>query len=209
MFLDTVPPKPVVLCDLDGVVIDLMPAWLRRYNAEYGDTLTLAQIVEWDMVKAVKPECGKDIYKYLHNHELYDDAQPIEGALEGITELRKLGYRVVFATATNMHMAGRKLRWLAEHGFLELTHGTISYDYVELQDKSLLSGTGAVAIIDDYAKNLHGFTNGELRILFPAHHNVRDRHEPGFHRPDSWRGAVELLAIHQLCGYPHADLARA
>jgi 5'-nucleotidase len=189
--------KPIVYCDLDSVVIDMLPGWVARYNAGYNDSLQVSQITDWDMVKFVKPECGRAIYDYLHVHELYDDAPPIEGALEGIKELRKLGYRVVFATACNKFMAGRKLQWLADHGFLELVYGTFSYDYVELQDKSLLSGSG-VAIIDDYPKNLAGFTRGELKILFPAHHNLHLPHDATIYRPTGWQQVVELLAIHTI-----------
>jgi 5'(3')-deoxyribonucleotidase len=189
-----IPLKEIVLCDLDGVVIDLMPGWLARYNRDFNDTLEVSQITDWDMKKFVKPEASQAIYNYLHSHELYDDAPPIPGALEGIAELRRLGYRVVFATASNMHMAGRKLRWLSEHGVLQLQYGTTHPDYVELCDKSLLAGNG-VAIIDDYSKNLRGFTKGEMQILFPAHHNVREARQTGIWYPDSWRGVVELLAI--------------
>lgn len=179
----------IVFVDVDGVVADLGTEWVRRYNADYDDTLDYHNgITGWDMSAAVKPECGKKIFDYLHAADLYDGVQPIEHALAGVQSLRALGYRVVFATSTNVHQAGNKLRWLARHGFLELKYGTISPDYVELHDKHLLRG---FALIDDGPHNLAGFKGG--RILFHAGHNARHVDDT-FTRLRSWGEVVGELA---------------
>lgn len=52
-----------ILCDVDSVVANIMPEWLRMYNEECGDALRPPDIVEWDMHKLVKPECGRKLGK--------------------------------------------------------------------------------------------------------------------------------------------------
>jgi 5'(3')-deoxyribonucleotidase len=63
-------------------------------------------------------------------------------------------------------MSGRKLRWLADHGFVTLVHNQSS-DYVEAHDKSLIAGD---IMIDDYWKNLES-ANVTHKILFDQSHN--------------------------------------
>ena len=176
-----------IICDVDSVVANLQHSWLGRYNTDYQDSLTPEQLTGWGMHAFVKPACGQKIFDYLSDQTLYDDVPPIAGALAGIRALRALGYRVVFATACNLHMGGRKLRWLSDHGFLTLLHGNLSHDYVEINDKSLLAGS-AFAIIDDYPKNLRDFRQP---VLFRQPHNHLGN--PGnldtFHA-DDWTAVV-------------------
>lgn len=180
-----------IIVDVDGTVADLMPAWINRYNNDYQDSLVPDQLISWDVDGYVKPECGKKIFDYLSDKTLYDNVLPITGALTGINALRELGYRVVFGTACNMNMGGRKLQWLADHHFLTLLHGTLSYDYIEINDKSLLSGS-AFAIIDDAPKNLRGF---EQPILFRQPHNhAGNPNQPAtFHAAD-WPDVLRYLS---------------
>lgn len=158
----------IIGVDCDGVVCNLNSVWLSRYNRDYNDTLTSDDILGWDMIPYVKPECGGKIYEYLSDKTLYDEAPRIEGALEGVKALRELGHRVVFCTSTNLYMSGRKLRWLSDNGFLTLQFGNISPDYTEMNDKGLLR---ADVLIDDHIKNLERF-QGE-KILFAQPHNQK------------------------------------
>jgi 5'(3')-deoxyribonucleotidase len=49
--------------DLDSTINNLAEVWLDRYNKDYNDNLT--EWCCWNVVECVKPECGKDIFKYL------------------------------------------------------------------------------------------------------------------------------------------------
>lgn len=106
-----------VLCDLDGIVVDLLGPWLAAYNAEYGDSLTQAQVTDWDIHKCVKPECGSSIYKWIDSGEVYRDLKPLPGAIEGIKALEAMGHEVVIVSAgsKNLATAGHKLEWCEKH----------------------------------------------------------------------------------------------
>lgn len=105
----------VALLDMDGILGDLMTPWLARYNAEYGDCLTPAVIRHWDLDRYVKPECGRDIYRYLRDPQLFRDLAPVPGAVAGVHALREadVPLRVVSAAHPGLHAAKRD--WLAEH----------------------------------------------------------------------------------------------
>ncbi len=161
-----------ILVDLDGVVIDLLPVWVDRYNKEYNDSLKVGDIVSWDLDKYVKKECGTSIYKYLADPSLYDEAEPIRGSFEAIESLRLNGHRIIFATSATNGTRGRKLKWLVDHGYLpELPGQKTQKEYVEIYSKYLLK---ADILIDDADHNIEQFTG--LGLLFDAHHNKDSKH---------------------------------
>ncbi len=190
-------PQFTLACDVDQVVADLYPEWLRRYNLEYGDSLQPSDIKGWGIDTFVKPECGKSIFKYLQDKTLYDNVKPISGALECIQLLRENDIRVAFVTSSNSYMAGRKLHWLADHKFLTLFQGHSSYDFVECMDKSLIR---ADALIDDYWGNLEKFV-GE-KILMNEHHNQEMLLRDGYYRAFGWPDAASHI-LHLKVGIPN------
>jgi 5'-nucleotidase len=146
----------IIFVDVDGVCADLGTAWLARYNRDYNDHLTINDLTDWGMTKFVKPECGNKIDEYLNDPSLYDEVESIPGSLIMVDRLRDMHHRVIFATSCPWQSAGRKFKWLCDHGFEP------GYkDYIEVNDKSLLLGD---ALIDDGFHNIESF-NG-LGILY-------------------------------------------
>lgn len=159
----------LIYVDVDGVIVDLISEWLTAYNIDYNDSVTPNDLNNgWEMPQYVKDECGSKIYDYLHNRSLYDNALPIEGALDGVRKLREMGHRVVFATSTPQGVEGRKLQWLIDNGFIE-PKDHVFKDYIEISDKHLLCGD---VLIDDGLHNVDGFKG--LGILFDAPHTQKD-----------------------------------
>ena len=37
----------IVVCDVDDVVLNLVPNWLKYYNQDFDDNLTKDEIIEW------------------------------------------------------------------------------------------------------------------------------------------------------------------
>lgn len=107
----------LIAIDADGVVCDLHGGWLPRYNRDYDDNLTIADIVTWDMHTLVKPACGRKIYDYLSQPDLYDDVPVMAGAEAGVAAIRALGHDIVFATSCTYGMVDQKARWFEQMGF--------------------------------------------------------------------------------------------
>lgn len=190
----------IIACDADGVICDLHAEWLRRYNRDYHDGVTVEDILSWDMHKYVKPECGKKIYDYLHEPDLYARVAPIAGALEGITQLRSLGHTVYFITACTYGMTDQKARWFEQHGFCKSKDGrSLPAEFVPMIDKNLLD---ARLLIDDAAHNVRQWIDEKHRpaILLNQPYNVHlDNDVPSAfwmtcHRARNWNDVVRIIA---------------
>jgi 5'-nucleotidase len=162
-----------IAVDVDEVCADLLGEWLRRYNVDYGDNLTVDDATDWDLTKVVKPECGQDIYRYLHEGIIYSNVLPIPGARPAVYELLSMGHRVVYATACKgLHSAQRKQEWLLRWGFL--TEKNVYRDFIPITDKSLVR---ADILFDDRWENVSSFKG--CGVLVTRKHNLL---APAWHR---------------------------
>ena len=146
----------IIALDVDGVLADLGTEWLRRYNLDYGDTLTNNDITEWGIHKFVK--CGVKIYEYIEDPTLYDSVLPIENSLVAVSQMKQYA-RVVFVTSSTVGAFGAKYGWLRCHGFLDNDR-----DYIECRDKSLVK---ANLLIDDYLENIKAFRGASYLFSQP------------------------------------------
>ena len=168
-----------ILVDLDGVLADIHTPWIGMYNAEYHDNLRLRDITKWDMHKIVKPECGKKIYNYLDNIDLYPRTFPIPGSQNGVKKLQELG-TVIFVTS-GFFVA--KVKWLSDHGYLLDENWKFSKEVVVCSRKDLIKGD---IIIDDCQDNLARFSN---RILFDQPWNRMSKYP----RAHNWEEVIEMV----------------
>lgn len=146
----------IIRVDVDGVVADLQLEWLSRINAEYGCDVTCDEITDWNMGLFLPP-VAQDYHKHLHDLTLYEGVQPYAGAQEGISLLRKAGYRVVFVTSSTAAGAYGKMEWLKRYGFLPKGE-YIPKDFVSAHDKTLVA-PGSPLVDDGYhniQKEAHG-----------------------------------------------------
>lgn len=174
-----------ILLDVDAVVADLHKVWLKRYNSEYDDKLRVEDIVDWDMTKFVKPECGNKIYDYLSEDDLYENVQPIDGAVASIHWLRQHNYDVVFCTSG---VQPGKIIWLHNHGLLWGEFWRFAKDVVIASDKTLIKGD---IIIDDNPKNCEQFAGKS--ILFAQPWNLNSSSSANF-RAENWPDVIQYLA---------------
>lgn len=107
-----------LLLDMDSVLVQLMPYWLRLYNAEYNDNLTMDKITAWDMARFVKPECGNKIYEYLNQPGAFRDLEPMPHGPETVKALLEDGHEIFIVTAPPVRSSTAmwdKLEWVREH----------------------------------------------------------------------------------------------
>jgi 5'(3')-deoxyribonucleotidase len=159
--------------DQDQVLADLTSAWIERYNRDYNDILTVEDVTEWELENLVKPECGKKIYTYLDDQELFLNLPVIRGSQEVLEKL-SFHFDIHIVTAVrNLKNIEPKSEWLKKHfPFIPEER------YVFTRDKSIVY---ADWLIDDKPKNLEGFQG--MRLLFDALHN---RQENRFIRMKDW-----------------------
>ena len=170
--------------DIDAVLADLQTEWLYRYNLDYKDNLKAEQILSWGMDEYVKPECGKRIYDYLLDDNLYTNVNPIPGALQAVNKMRDLFTRVIFCTMSPFPKMGRKFQWLIDNKFFEYyNYGDPEMDYIETRDKSLIN---ADYLIDDYFVNLANFQRYGIIFTQPWNKDI-----DCIFRLDNWNDFLE------------------
>jgi len=144
----------IVSIDVDDVCLSLVDNWIKYYNKDFSDNLTVDKITEWDISKFIKPSAKKTIYQYVEKEDVYKTAEPVANALEGVNLIKECGYRVIYVTANNPYNS--KFNWLLKNEFLD------NYkDFVSAYDKSLIL---ADYLIDDKYENVIDFKG--IGILF-------------------------------------------
>lgn len=176
-------PTPIILCDVDQVVADLINGWLSLYNEAFDDDLKHEDITEWSVHPFVKPECGKKIYDFLRHPGLYERVKPLPGAKEGIRALRDGGYRVVFVSSCVVDSTDAKMRWLIKHGFLpDQRHQD---DFIAAHDKSLVIGH---VLIDDKPDNVMKYPGPTILMDTPSNQSCTHPR-----RAAGWRWVLEYI----------------
>jgi 5'-nucleotidase len=164
------PKKLHILCDLDSIVADLLPAWVNVYNATYNDTLTIEQITEFDTHKFCKPECGIKVYDLLTG-ELFESLPPVLGAIDGLKSLMAHGHTVHIVTAysgAQPDSARAKVQWIRDKlPFIDRHMVTLT------SQKHLIS---ADVIIDDRADTIEKCAPSMFKATIAYPYNKTAQH---------------------------------
>ncbi len=130
--------------DLTACAIDVLwYVWLERMTGHTPTEITYAgsDVVYSDKLDTIDYNLttywkefldarGMDGLDFFRGTNIYDFADPIEGAVECVNELYKAGYEIIFISALKGHHHKSKYEWLARnfkfHGFV----GTQEKQYV-------------------------------------------------------------------------------
>ncbi len=148
-----------ILCDMDSVVVDVMSSWLRMYNRDYNDCLTVDDIVSLDIEKYIKTECGKGIYEYLRMKGFFRQAEPYPEAQDGIQKLFNTENDIWFVAAPVLdtkYFMHETIEWVEEH-YPQIGSKKIIF----CLDKGIINGH---VLIDDVFENFNGFCG--VKVLF-------------------------------------------
>lgn len=99
--------RPLVGVDLCNTVAEIDAALRRHFNVP-------PQLRQRDLKGfGATPE----FFRSEAGLRIFEEAQPIPGAVEGVRELIRLGYEVVYLTARPVQAIQVSRIWLARHGF--------------------------------------------------------------------------------------------
>lgn len=161
-----------VAIDMDGILADLLPAWLSTYNGAWDDSIDVEDIGTWNVHEHVKDTCGTAVYEILEESGFFDGLPPIPGAIPAVTALKGSGHEVVICTASaNADSARAKVEWVIRH----LGHlGMGRRDMFIAHKKHWI---GADVLIDDSPNNIRKWTDTgrpAMTIAYPYNESVRD-----------------------------------
>lgn len=158
-----------ILIDMDGVMVDTMAEVYKRLQRVH-------DVCQWNFDGCCLPAGSMSVYD---DTSVFDDAAPIGGALEGITQLMRDGHDVAFLSApwpTNPDSAAAKYRWIAKHG-LPVNRLILA------MDKTLVPGD---ILIDDRP----GLVGPWRHVCYPQTWNTADPN-----RGLSWIDGLADLAV--------------
>lgn len=136
--------KLIIGVDVDDVTLELVSAWLQKYNVDHNDTLVESDIKSWDIGSYTK--IGYRMYDYLKDPHLYAKVRPVKNSFLGVQTLRNMDFRVIFITSSSIEQSGVKYNLLYNTGYLDRRE-----DYFEATDKSLIK---CDYLIDDNPENV-------------------------------------------------------
>jgi len=184
-----------ILCDMDGVVRDVMSSWLRMYNRDYNDSLKVNDIVSRDIEKYVKPECGKGIYEYLSMKRFFRQAQPYPESQDGIQKLFNTENDIWFIATPALgseYFIQETMEWVEEH-YPQIGPKKIMF----CLDKGIINGH---VLIDDVFENFNGFCGA--KVLFERHWNqhitparLSDINDPQCVKTGNWDHIVDIVKL--------------
>ncbi len=174
-------PRQRIAVDMDEVMADAVAEHLRRYNRDFDENLTPADLKGGHIWDVVQTDRHQALEEYLRSADFFavlgvmPDAQRVMRALQTRYE--------VFIASAAMEVPtsfAAKYAWLGEHfPFIPASH------IVFCGDKSIVR---ADFLIDDNPRQLRRF-EGE-GILFSSPHNVG---VTGFRRVEHWLDVEKMF----------------
>lgn len=136
-----------IALDVDGVLADIIYAWLNEYNVMHGTSMTKADIVQWDFWK----ELGFDQYRFFEElskcWSRWIEVPPMEqGVARAVAKLHSVGV-VDIVTARDADSTEYVKKWLE--------HNEIKYnDYVAVMTGREKADLDYDIFIDDSPHNV-------------------------------------------------------
>lgn len=171
-----------ICVDMDEVMADTLSEHLRRYNQEFDESLTTADLSGKGLWEVTPLDRQQQLRAFLDAEDFFEDLPLIDGAQEVLKAL-SARFEIFIATQamTVPNSLGPKYRWLQRHfPFIPPTN------YVFCGNKSILR---ANYLIDDLPRNLQRFEGHGLLYTAPHNKNVA-----GFTRVDNWEQVAGFFA---------------
>lgn len=176
----------VILVDMDDTIELLLKAWVGGVNEKYSRSVTVDEIVSWDVSAAFPGLSREQVYDITMQPGFWNKVEPMEGAPGALKRLMDKGHEVYIVTATPFESVHEKMRdvLFRYFPFIERDHVIIACR------KQMIRGD---VLIDDGIHNLEG---GQYKkILMTAPHNASyDAEANGMYRVGSWEEAERVIA---------------
>ena len=170
-----------IAIDMDEVMADAVTEHLRRYNRDFDEQVTVADLEGKNVWDFVQMDRHAALEAYLRSEDFFAVLGVMPDSQRVLRRLQQQ-YEVFIATAAMEVPTSftAKYKWLAQHfPFIPASH------IVFCGDKSVIR---ADFLIDDNPRQLQRFC-GE-GILYGTYHNI---HVTGFRRVNNWREVEEMF----------------
>ncbi|MDR3270494.1 MAG: hypothetical protein LBT32_03115 [Peptococcaceae bacterium] len=146
--------------DIDGVVSDSYPLWMRELNGRFQKNITTLERYELHLVYNIPPEEFTGFF--VQNREmLLGDPQPVRGAQAGIESILGWGHEIIYVTARRPEEEDLTKAWLLKHGF---PYERVLFSNLGGKEKMALQW-GMRLFIEDYLVNASKISQRGVPVL--------------------------------------------
>ena len=170
--------QKTILVDMDGVLADIYPSYLKTLREDYQRYLTLD-----DCMGVGERVLLPDIENMLNKNHVFRHLPVMPGSIEGLRYLNEKYQVVIVSSATEFpNCLNDKQAWLQEN-----------FPFIHWEQMIFCGIKNRIMgdiMIDDHPKNLLRFPG--QRIIFTQPHNCYEQHE-SYHRVQHWHDIMKLL----------------
>jgi 5'(3')-deoxyribonucleotidase len=173
--------RKIICVDMDEVIADALGEHILRYNREFNEKLTVAELHGRWLWDYVPPERLSTLERYMRSEDFFSNLQVMPNAQRVLQRLQER-YEVYIATAAMEVPTSftAKFEWLKEHfPFIRPSH------IVFCGDKGILRGD---YLIDDNPRQLRRFRGEGILFSAPANALVS-----GFRRVNNWQEIEQMF----------------
>lgn len=174
-----------ILVDMDDTITDLLGAWIKMLNCNYGTSVLPEDVRQWNIAESFPSLTKEQVFDPLMRDSLWLDVHPKEGAVETLHQLIKDGHKVFIVTTSTYETLRAKMDAVLFHYFPFLSWENV----IITGRKQMIKGD---VLIDDGVHNLIG---GEyIKLLVDAPHNQGfDAKGNGMIRVKNWAEIYEEI----------------
>lgn len=178
--------------DIDGVVSDSYPFWLKELNLHFDKDIAVIDDYEMHLVFDVSKEVIND-YFVCNAERLLMTPEPICGAKDGIETLLREGHEIIYITARTPEERDVTVRWLTMCG---IPHKHEHVLFAGITSKlDLVKLWGIEAFIEDYQVNARLIAQSGVPVfLLNASYNQQEL-PTGITRCHSWDEILQGIRV--------------
>ena len=104
----------LIVCDVDGVLNNLMEVTLNVYNQKYGTEYSLNDISSYNLENCFDHTTAKRMKQIFCDVKtpIWDKVKPIAGAQDALEQLLSKNHQVYLATDNDPNTYGQKVAWV-------------------------------------------------------------------------------------------------
>jgi len=172
---------PVILLDMDGVLVD----WDAGFLSAWSGRSPVNRQESYAMEKCVPPHLEEEARAVFHADGFFANLPPMPGAVAAVKRMAEMGYKVMFCTSpvlTSGSCPSEKFEWIRKH----FGAGWVG-QIVMTSDKTVVRGD---VLIDDKPRITGSATPVWKQLMFAAPYN---RSVTGVARLEAWDEWEEKL----------------
>ena len=102
----------IIVCDVDGVLNNIMDTTIDIYNKTYASHYTLKDITTYNLENCLDKNVAEQMKDIFKNPSVWDYVKPVKGAQDGIEKLIREGHQVYLVTNHAPDTYKEKVEWI-------------------------------------------------------------------------------------------------